>query len=71
MMKVKVALETMSDVSEFVAIASKVKEPVVLIGGDFKVSAKSLLGALYTMEWQEVWCECEVDIYSKISKFII
>jgi hypothetical protein len=71
MMKVKVALETMSDVSEFVAIASKVKEPVVLVGEDFKVSAKSLLGALYTMEWQEVWCECEVDIYSKISKFVI
>jgi hypothetical protein len=71
MMKVKVALETMSDVSEFVAIASKVKEPVVLVGEDFKVSAKSLLGALYTMEWQEVWCECEVDIYSKIAKFVI
>lgn len=71
MMKVKVALETMSDVSEFVAIASKVKEPVVLVGEDFKVSAKSLLGALYTMEWQEVWCECEVDIYNKISKFVI
>jgi hypothetical protein len=71
MMKVKVALETMSDVSEFVAIATKVPEPVYLIGEGFKVSAKSLLGALYTMEWQEVWCECEVDIYSKISKFVI
>ena len=71
MMKVKVALETMSDVSEFVAIASKIPEPVNLIGEDFKVSAKSLLGALYSMEWQEVWCECERDIYSTISKFVI
>ena len=55
----------------FVAIATKVPEPVNLIGEGFKVSAKSLLGALYTMEWQEVWCECEVDIYSKIAKFVI
>lgn len=70
-MRVKVALETMSDVSEFVAIASNISAPVHLVGEGFKVSAKSLLGAIYTMEWQEVWCECEVDIYSKISKFII
>lgn len=70
-MKVKIALETMSDVYEFVAIASKISEPVNLIGEDFKVSAKSLLGALYTMEWKEVWCECEKNIYGKISKFVI
>lgn len=69
-MKVKVALETMTDVSEFVAIASKIPQPVHLVGGDFKVSAKSLLGAVYTMEWAEVWCECEVDIYTKIEKFV-
>lgn len=70
-MKVKVALETMSDIYEFVAIASKIPEPVSLIGEDFKVNAKSLLGALYTMEWKEVWCECEKDIYGKITKFVI
>jgi hypothetical protein len=70
-MKVKIALETMNDVSEFVGIASQVACPVHLTSGDFKVSAKSLLGALYTMEWQEIWCECEVDIYHKIEKFII
>ena len=70
-MKVRIALETMSDVSEFVNIASKVPQSVSLTSGDFKVSAKSLLGALYTMEWQEVWCECEVDIYNKIAKFVI
>lgn len=31
MMKVRIALETMSDVSEFVVIATKVPEPVNLI----------------------------------------
>ena len=70
-MKAKVNLETMSNINELVAIASTVDVPVYLVGDNVKVSAKSLLGALYTMEWQEVWCECEVDIYSKISKFVI
>lgn len=31
-MRVRVELETMSDVSEFVAIASRVEEPVYLVG---------------------------------------
>ena len=70
-MKVRIALETMSDVSEFVSIASKISQAVNLTSGDFKVSAKSLLGVVYTMEWQEVWCECSEDIYSKIEKFVI
>ena len=70
-MRVKIELETMSDVSEFVAITTKIAEPVHLVGESFRVSAKSLLGALYTMEWDEVWCECERDIYTKIEKFVI
>lgn len=70
-MKVKVALETMNDVCQFVNIATSIREPVLLVGEDLKVSAKSLLGALYTMEWSEVWCECEKDIYDKIEKFVI
>lgn len=70
-MKAKVNLETMSNINEFVAIASTINEPVYLVGDNVRVSAKSLLGALYTMEWQEVWCECEVDIYNKIAKFVI
>lgn len=70
-MRVQVALETMSDVTEFVNIVSRVQAPVHLVGDDFRVSAKSLLGAIYTMEWNEVWCECSEDIYHKIAKFIV
>ena len=70
-MRVRIQLETMNDVSEFVSITTKISVPVHLVGNDFRVSAKSLLGALYTMEWDEVWCECEKDIYTKIEKFVI
>lgn len=70
-MRVKIELGTLSDVNEFVTIASSIAEPVYLVENDFRVSAKSLLGAIYTMEWSETWCECERDIYSKIEKFVI
>ena len=70
-MRVQISLDTMSDVNEFVDIVSRVHAPVHLVGGDFRVSAKSLLGAIYTMEWNEVWCECSEDIYHKIAKFVV
>lgn len=70
-MKVRVELDTLSDVREFVKAATAVAAPVHLVSDNLRVSAKSLLGAMYTMEWAEVWCECEEDIYNRIAKFVI
>lgn len=70
-MRVKVELDTMEDAVNMVKVACQVKEPVYLVGEDFRVSAKSLLGTLCSMEWDELWCECEKDIYTKIEKFVI
>lgn len=70
-MKNKIRLETLADINDFVAIVSTVKEPVRLEDGTgFVVNAKSLIGAMYTVEWDELWCVSEVDIYRKIEKFI-
>lgn len=70
-MKAKISLDTLERVNAFVTVTSAVKCPVYLVGDNLKVSAKSLLGALYTMEWGEVWCECECDIYQLISEFVV
>ena len=70
-MRIKVNLITMSDVVNFVSIATQVQDPVYLVGQGFRVSAKSLLGAAYTLEWDEIWCECAKDIYTKIEKFVV
>ena len=70
-MRAKIALVTMDDAAQMVKIATQIKEPVYLVGKGFRVSAKSLLGALCSMEWDELWCECEKDIYFKIEKFVI
>lgn len=71
-MRVKVRLDTMKDINQFVAICSKVAAPVhITDGAGLKVSAKSVLGVMYSMEFEEIWCESDVDLYSQLSKFII
>lgn len=72
-MKMKINLDTQSDVLEFCKIVSNVDGDVRIVGLDggqqVSVNAKSLLGLLYSQTWNDIWCESENDIYSHISKF--
>lgn len=72
-MKMKINLETQTDVLEFCKIVSNVEGEVRIVGMDggqqVSVNAKSLLGLLYCQTWNDIWCESEHDIYSQISKF--
>lgn len=71
-MKVKVRLDTLSDIKCFVNAVSPIAADVHLTdGNNLTVSAKSILGAMYTMEWSEVYCTCDKDIYSNIRTFIV
>ena len=71
-MKNRIRLDTMSDVNEFVAIAMSCKGKVLLQSSDgFCVSGKSMLGALASMEFNDLWVVSDEDIYSRIEKFII
>ena len=71
-MRVKIRLDTMKDINQFVGICSKVPEPVYITDGvGLKVSAKSILGVMYSMEFDTIWCECEEDIYNQIERFTI
>ena len=71
-MKAQIRLDTMSDVHRFVQIASTQKCSVYITDGEgLKVSAKSILGALYALEFNTLWCESEDDIYHAIEKFIV
>ena len=70
-MRIKIRLDTMSDVNSFVGDMTKSGAQVFLTDKDreFIVSAKSLLGAVYSMEWEEIWCESKDDIYHLVSKY--
>ena len=71
-MKAKIRLDTLTDIRSFVDAVSSVAADVHLSDGQgLKVSGKSLLGAAYTMEWHDVYVECDFDIYSKISQFVV
>ena len=71
-MKVQIRLETMRDVQDFVNIATRMHGNVYITdNAGLKVSAKSLLGALYSLEFEELWCEADEDIYRNIEDFIV
>jgi hypothetical protein len=71
-MKAKINLDTMRDINDFVRICTGIKSAVhITDGAGLKVSGKSLLGVMYAMEFDDIWCECEQDIYSDIQKFIV
>ena len=71
-MKAKIRLDTMKDINQFVSACTSVHVPVYITdGAGLKVSAKSVLGVMYSMEFADIWCECEEDIYHLIERFTI
>lgn len=71
-MKVKVRLDTISDIKGFVKAVNGIEGEVHLTdGNNLTVSAKSILGAMYTIEWSEVYCTCDKDIYGRIQDYVL
>lgn len=71
-MKAKINIDTLSKINSFVAICSKLDCKVDLVDGNgYRVSGKSLMGAVATMEWGNVYAECERDIYAEIREFVV
>ena len=71
-MRYKIRLDTMAEINRFVNMASKHKGKIVLTDGDnFSVNGKSLLGAMYTFEWDQIFCESDTEIYYLIKDFIV
>ena len=66
-MRIKIRLDTYNDVKEFVEISNRIDSIIYLEDGNgLRVNAKSLLGALYTMEYNDIYCVCADDISNKI-----
>ncbi len=71
-MRQKIELNTMSDVQKFINVTSSINAKITLEDDDGnRVSATSLLGALYTMEWANVYCCCEKDIGGLILEWTV
>lgn len=71
-MRYKIRLDTMAEINRFVGMATKYPGKLTLTDGDnFSVNGKSLLGAMYTFEWDQIYCEAETEIYHLIKDFIV
>ena len=71
-MKVKIRLDTVTDANKFAAITSTLEGKITITDTKgLRVNAKSVLGALYALEFTELWCESENDIYSHIRDFVV
>lgn len=71
-MRAKINIDTMSKINDFVNICSNIDCRVDLIDGSgYCVNGKSLIGAIATTDWSQVFVECSQDIYMKIKDFIV
>ena len=70
-MKFRIYLETLSDVNRFVGIASTLEGVKVRLVDNtgFCVNAKSIFGAICSMEFEEIWLISDKDVYSKFAEF--
>lgn len=76
MIKWKIVLDTTSAIADFVGIVTGFEENLYVENGEktFRVSAKSMMGMLYSTEWKDdvfITCETEpVGLYSALAKYI-
>ena len=71
-MRNKIRIDTIQDVNKFVSITSQLDGKITITDNTgLTVNAKSMLGALHAMEFEELWIESEKDIYSAIEPFIV
>jgi hypothetical protein len=73
-MKVKICLDTMTDIANFVLAvhyATGKHDQVWVTDGTTgaKINAKSFLGLVATRDFNEIWCESDKDIYTAIRQF--
>jgi hypothetical protein len=71
-MKAKIRLDTSNDAALFSNICLLLPGHITVTDNKgLRINAKSILGMLYALEFEELWCESDFDIYSHIEKFII
>jgi hypothetical protein len=71
-MKVRIRIDTVSDIANFVLAVEDVKEEVYVTDGKkLCINGKSFLGLAHAKEFTELYCECDQDISGRINQFII
>ena len=70
-MRTQVRLDTLSSVNKFVEVVSRIPEQIWLEDGNsMRVSAKSILACLYSLEWSRIFVVCDRNIDAYIMPWI-
>jgi hypothetical protein len=71
-MRNRIRIDTVKQANELAAITAGLDGKITITDGQgLTVNAKSVIGALHAMEFDELWLESENDIYMAIEPFII
>lgn len=72
MTRTQIRLDTLSDVNKFVAEMTRINDDVWLEDGNgSRVNAKSMLGALYSMEFTHIYCYCDRNINAYLMPWMV
>ena len=71
-MRAKIYMDTVKEAETITALASQCdKEVFIEDGNGLKVRAKSIIGNLYALEFEELWLVSEGDYYTIFNDFIV
>lgn len=72
--RMKIRIDTESDVTKIVSIATKLSDEIkveIVDGEGMRVNARSIIGMLYAMTFNEIWLESNCDVYHYFSDFSV
>ena len=70
-MKIKIRLDTIKDAQRLADIAQDLSDEITITDNSgLRVSAKSVLGVIYALEFNELWLESSDDHYFAFMDFV-
>lgn len=75
----RISIDTFSEVQKFLEAIKGYESNIQLVGDNDngnsivcgKEFLKSIISTLHTMSFKNLWCESDIDIYSRIKDFVI
>lgn len=73
MERYKIELVTLTDVKTFTEIASNQSEDIQiqLTDGNYIINARSILGVMYALEWNNLWLIASEPVYDAFKDYIV
>ena len=73
MERYKIELVTLTDVKTFTEIASNQSEDIQiqLTDGNYIINARSILGVMYALEWNNLWLIASEPVYDAFKNYIV